>query len=127
MDAKGVYRAPAVASGTEEEPPKQPEPKEKKEVVVGLAKKPSAADEVEAESAIEPFLTASDGKVRLVMNYPLAVTLCFAIIILLACAALVGWRLGRDSALEGVLRDRAGIMQELQNFSSRQNSDSLSQ
>ena len=42
------------------------------------------------------------GKVRLVTNYPLAGMLCFAAVVLLICAVLVGWRLGYDSAIKKV-------------------------
>ena len=118
MDPKGAYRAPSIAVPQEKEPaepeaaleeieeqvPAEPKVEDKKE--------PSVA-EAQPEVAIEPFVSASDGQVRLVMNYPLAVMLCFAAVILLICAALVGWRLGRDSALKGMARTPTEIRQEL--------------
>ncbi|NIA07246.1 MAG: hypothetical protein GWP14_06365 [Actinobacteria bacterium] len=105
MDPKGAYRAPIVASPPEEKPA-EPDPAiEKIEKVAEPTaedKKESSA-EVQPEEAIEPFLVVSDEKVRLVMNYPLAIMLCFAVVILLICAALVGWRIGRDNAAKNLL------------------------
>ena len=118
MDPKGAYRAPIVA-GPQEEEPAEPEPSKEeieKEVLaeaVAEDKKKASAEEVQPETAIEPFLTVSDEKVRLVMNYPLAVMLCFAVVVLLICAALVGWRLGRDSTLKERPRTPIENRQEL--------------
>ena len=117
MDPKGAYRAPTVA-GPQEEDPADPEPpieEIEKEVPAEAAaedKKKSSAEEVQPEGAIEPFLAVSDEKVRLVMNYPLAVMLCFAVVILLICAALVGWRVGRDGALKEMPRTPTESRQE---------------
>ena len=118
MDPKGAYRAPSL-SDPQEEAPEEPEPaieEIEKEVAAEPAvedKKEPSSEEAQPEAAIEPFLATNDGQVRLVMNYPLAVMLCFAAVILLICAALVGWRLGRDSALKGMGRAPTEMRQEL--------------
>ncbi|MCK4849895.1 MAG: hypothetical protein KAT11_01020, partial [Phycisphaerae bacterium] len=50
----------------------------------------------EKEYATEPLLAAGEGKIRLVLNYPLAVMVCFMVVVAVICAVLVGWKLGRD-------------------------------
>jgi len=115
MDPKGAYRAPSVA-GRQEEDPAEPKPSVDKVLPAEPAvedKKGPSAEAAQPEAAIEPFLRVGDEKVRLIMNYPLAIMLCFAVVILLICAALVGWRLGRDSVLKEMERPRPGISQEV--------------
>ena len=43
-------------------------------------------------------MVVGDGKIRLAVNYPLAVLVCFVALVLVICAVLVGWKLGRNRA-----------------------------
>ena len=98
MDPKGVYRAPGGMSQEDSEQSEEPEPKQEvTKPAVKAVKKPPAVEAAQKD-LIEPFVAADEGNIRLVMNYPLAIMLGFAVIILLLCAVLIGWRLGRDSA-----------------------------
>ena len=93
MDPRGVYRSPVV--------PVQPgsqlaeSSKEQNTAAETEQREPSAVRSGQ-EEPLEAFVSVGEGKIRLAMNYPLAVLLCFAIVILLICAVLIGWRLGRD-------------------------------
>ena len=111
MDAGGDYRATAAPA---KPPPEQPpetvlqEPKEKKDLEKPVeVEKPVAAEktvevekprEEENEYPTESLLTAGDGKIRVVLNYPLAAMFCFMAVVIVICAVLVGWKLGRDRA-----------------------------
>ena len=103
MDPKGVYRVPSEMSEEGSEQSEEPGPKQEvtKPAVKAVKKPPT--DKAEQENPIEPFVAADEGKIRLVMNYPLAIMLGFAVLILLLCAVLIGWRLGRNSAAESFL------------------------
>ena len=46
------------------------------------------------------MLAIGEGKVRLVLNYPLAMMVCFMLAVIVLCAVLVGWKLGRDKVVE---------------------------
>ena len=98
MDPKGVYRVPDGMSNKDSEQSEEPEPKQEVTKPAVKAVKKTPADEAGQENPIEPFVAADEGKIRLVMNYPLAIMLGFVVVILLLCAVLIGWRLGRDSA-----------------------------
>ena len=100
MDPKGVYRAPVGMSQNKSEPSERSE--EKTDASKAAQEKPPAK-EPRQEGLIEPFIAVSDDKIRLVMNYQLAIMLCFAAVVLLLCATLIGWRLGRDSAAKNFL------------------------
>ena len=100
MDPKGVYRAPVGMSQETLEPAERSE--EKSDAAKPAQEKPPAK-ETGQEDLIEPFVAVSDDKIRLVMNYQLAIMLCFAAAVLLLCAVLIGWRLGRDSAAKSFL------------------------
>ena len=102
MDPKGVYRSPVGASPDRPEPPK---PAQEEDEAVKPVKKDSPEDGAEPESATEPFLAMNEGKIRLAMDYHLAIMLCFAVVVLLICALLIGWRLGRDSAAKTFLNN----------------------
>ena len=100
MDPKGQYRSPVGMSQNNAQPSERPE--EKTDAAKAAQEKPPAK-ETGQEELIEPFVTAGDGKIRLAMNYQLAIMLCFAAVVLLLCTALIGWRLGRDSAAKNYL------------------------
>lgn len=85
----------------EEQISAEPEPVATEQTV-----QPAAEASEDSRPTSEPILAAKDGKVRLVTNYPLAAMLCFAGIILLICAILVGWRLGYDRCLKDVSQVR---------------------
>jgi len=70
-------------------PVKEKKPVEKKEPT-----------EEEKEYMTESLLTAGDGKIRVVLNYPLAVMFCFMAVVIVICAVLVGWKLGQDRSDE---------------------------
>ena len=100
MDPKGAYRSPVGMSQEKLEPSERSE--EKTDAAKPAQEKPPAKEPGQ-ECLIEPFMAASDGNIRLVMNYQLAIMLCFAAVVLLLCAVLIGWRLGRDSAAKSFL------------------------
>jgi len=98
MDPEGDYRAPA---GMGKVPPKPAEQaKGKKTAEKKSAEKPAAKKKpkkkVEKEYATEPLLAAGEGKIRVVLNYPLAVMVCFIVVVTVICGVLIGWKLGRD-------------------------------
>ena len=85
-------------------PKKVQKPKPKKEIEKPVAaKKPVKKKEPTEEQkqyATEALLTAGDGKIRVVLNYPLAVMFCFMAVVIVICAVLVGWKLGKDRSDE---------------------------
>jgi len=96
MDPKGVYHTPVGMSQNSSQPSEQTD-------ATKAAQEKPPAKETGQEELIEPFVAAGDGKIRMAMNYQLAIMLCFAAVVLLVCAALIGWRLGRDSAAKNFL------------------------
>lgn len=98
MDSESDYRAPAQTGSIVVKPAEQA--KGEKTTEKKSAEKPAVTKEPkkegEKEYATEPLLTLGDGKIRLVVNYPLAVLVCFVVVIAVICAVLVGWRLGQD-------------------------------
>jgi len=143
MDPKGSYRAPALA-GTARQELSKPEIKAEAEPAVEEVeeqaaiepepvrssedkKEPPTKMEVDSEAVAEPIVSVNDGKVRLVTNYPLAAMLCFAAVILLICAALVGWRLGHDSALRKVAQAQNEARQKIPDASTREHRDMWNQ
>ena len=139
MDPKGVYSAPALTTGPETQDTGEAEPQAEAEAAVQEVeeieeqaavepepvqiedkKEPPAKTEADSEAVPEPILSVDDGKVRLVTNYPLAAMLCFAAVILLICAALVGWRLGHDSALKKVAQAQKESQQEIPDTNTRE-------
>ena len=146
MDPKGSYRAPALA-GTAKQELSKPEIKAEAEPAVEEIeeteeqaaiepepvrssedkKEPPAKMEVDSEAVAEPIVSVNDGKVRLVTNYPLAAMLCFAAVILLICAALVGWRLGHDSALRKVAQAQNEARQRIPDANIREHRDMWNQ
>ena len=114
MDPKGVYRTPAGAEEPDRSEP--PEPPKEEEAAVEPVQEDSPADEVKPECEIESFLAVDEGRIRLTMNYHLAIMLCFAAVVLVICALLIGWRLGRDSAAKTFLnntKDRQETIEQL--------------
>ena len=98
MDPKEGYRAllgAAVSATKSTEPTKSKTTTEKKS-----AQKPAPIrkpkKEEEAEYAAQPLLALDDGKIRLTLNYPLAVMVGFMLVVAVICAVLIGWELGRD-------------------------------
>ena len=93
MDSESDYQSPAVTSSVVPKPAEQA--KGEKTTEKKSAEKPAVAKEPKKEAdkeyATEPLLTLGDGKIRLVVNYPLAVMVCFVVIIAVICAVLVGW------------------------------------
>ncbi len=98
MNPEGDYRAPVGTGKVAPKPAEQP--KGKKTAEKKSAEKPAVKKEpkkkAEKEYATEPLLAAGEGKIRLVLNYPLAVMVCFMVLVAVICAVLVGWKLGRD-------------------------------
>ena len=97
MDPKGVYRSPVVPDQTGLRPSERP--KEQSVATKPEQTKPPA-DWTGQEEAAEAFVSTGEGKIRLTMNYALAVMLCFAAVILMICAVLIGWKLGRDRGVK---------------------------
>lgn len=145
MDSKGVYRAPALKGagkeqGNESEPEQEPrveqveateqieeEIEETSAEIEPVAdediKKSATEAEADSELASEPIVTINDGKVRVVTNYPLAAMVCFAVVVLLICAVLVGWRIGHDSALKKVSQAQKQAGQEIQDENAEEASE----
>ena len=86
--------------GPVEEPAKETESEQKgeKSPVERPAAKKEPSEDPEQDYATEPLMVVGDGKIRLVVNYPLAVLVCFVALVFVICAVLVGWRFGRDQA-----------------------------
>ena len=98
MNPEEDYRAPAGTGKVAPKPAEQPKGKkttEKKSAEKPAVKK-EARKEAEKEYATESLLALGEGKIRLVLNYPLAVMVCFMVVVAVICAVLVGWKLGRD-------------------------------
>ena len=105
MNPEGDYRAPV---GMGKVAPKSAEqPKGKKTTEKKSAEKPAVKKEprkeAEKEYATESLLALGEGKIRLVLNYPLAVMVCFMVVVAVICAVLVGWKLGRDRTYRELL------------------------
>ncbi len=98
MNPEGDYRAPVGMGKIAPKPAEQP--KGKKRTETKSAEKPAVKKEpkkeAEKEYATEALLALGEGKIRLVLNYPLAVMVCFMVVVAVICAVLVGWKLGRD-------------------------------
>ncbi len=95
MDSESSYQSPAMTSSVVVKPAEQA--KVEKTPEKKSAEKPAVKKkEAEEEYARDPLLTLGDGKIRLVVNYPLAVLVCFVVVIAVICAVLVGWRLGQE-------------------------------
>ena len=98
MDSERESRAPVGMGALVAKPAEQT--KGKKTTEKKSAEKPAVQkeqrEEAEKEYAAEPLLALGDGKIRLVLNYPLAVLVCFVVVIAVICAVLVGWTLGRE-------------------------------
>ncbi len=98
MDPKEDYQAPAGTGKAVSEEAGEAEVQEtraeKKEQRPAEKKEPRK--EAEKEYATEALLALGEGKIRLVLNYPLAVMVCFMVVVAVICAVLVGWKLGRD-------------------------------
>jgi hypothetical protein len=98
MDSESDYQTPAQTGSVVPKPAEQP--KGEKTTEKKSAEKPAVKKEpkkeAEQEYATEPLLALGDGNVRLVLNYPLAVMVCFVVVIAVICAVLVGWKLGQE-------------------------------
>ena len=93
---------------TEPEPEPEPEPKPEDEPEAQKKEKKPKKEIPEEEFESEPFLLAQNGKLRLVLNYQLAVLICFLAAVILICAVLVGWKWGQDSAAKRYLDQLQG-------------------
>ena len=105
MNSEGDYRAPVGMGKVAPKPAEQP--KGKKTTEKKSAEKPAVKKEprkeAEKEHATESLLALGEGKIRLVLNYPLAVMVCFMVVVTVICAVLVGWKLGRDRTYRELL------------------------
>ena len=102
---QGEKNSPAGPAATiAVKPPSEPGGKAAVEPGPKPAVKPSAklsvqeeqSGRVDAGGGGEPMLALGQGKVKLVLNYPLALMVCFMAVVLFVCAFLVGWKMGRD-------------------------------
>ena len=123
MEVGGDYRATADQPKPPSEPPPEADvqkPKPKKAIEKSVKEKKPVKERKPVEQrqpvkeekpvkerkpsreekqySTEALLTAGDGKIRVLLNYPLAAMFCFMAIVIVICAVLVGWRLGRDAA-----------------------------
>ncbi len=99
MNSEGDYRAPVGMGKVAPKPAEQTKGKkttEKKSAKKPAVKKKEPKKEAEKEYGTESMLALGEGKIRLVLNYPLAVMVCFMVVVAVICAVLVGWKLGRD-------------------------------
>ena len=105
MNPGGEYGASARPVGAAPESAK--ESKGSKTKAKKAAEKPAEKKEpkkeAEKEYVTEPLVTVGDGKIHLVLNYPLTVMICFMVVVAVICAVLVGWKLGRDGAYRELL------------------------
>ncbi len=120
MDSEGRYQVPtgmskATAEKAEEAQDQETVPEQAGEEAQAqetraekASKRPVQkkvlSEEADEEYEIESLLTVSEGKIRLVLNYPLAMMICFMVVVVVICAVLVGWKLGRDHAIRNVLQ-----------------------
>lgn len=108
MNPEGDYRAPVGMGKVAPKPAEQP--KGKKTTEKKSAEKPAVKKEpkkeAEKEYGTESLLALGEGKIRLVLNYPLAVMVCFMVVVAVICAVLVGWKLGRDRTYRELLSGR---------------------
>ena len=108
MDPEGEYRAPVGTGKSVAKPAEQT--KGKKTTEKKSAEKPALKKEprkeAEKEYGTESLLALGEGKIRLVLNYPLAVMVCFMVVVAVICAVLVGWKLGRDRTYRELLSGR---------------------
>ena len=100
MDPKGDYQSRVGTGDAASEEAGQAEVQETrtKKAAREPAEKKEPSDEVEKEYATEALVAVGDGRIRLVLNYPLGVMVCFMALVIVICAVLVGWKLGQDRA-----------------------------
>ena len=87
---------PVVESTSKE--PVEPAVSKPPKVVVAAAIKKEPTEPAGAEGSAEPMVTFGQGKVRVALNYPLAMMIGFMVVVIVICAVLVGWKVGRDRA-----------------------------
>ena len=100
MDPKGDYQAPAGTGEAVSEEAGETELQETKaeKEEQRPAEKKEPREEAEKEYATEARATLGEGKIRLVLNYPLGVMVCFMALVIVICAVLIGWKVGQDRA-----------------------------